>query len=169
MQRSLYVGRLSSARTGALHPAAWLGRTLSYLLVLALPLFAQTTGAIQGVVLDSSGAAIPGARVEAVSAATQAQRAATTDGDGRFTLTNLPIGNWTLRLSSPGFATAQTQEFSLSLGQTVNQRFTLNPAMVSEKLEVREQPEAIDVSASNASVALGFDRIEEAPARSRNY
>ena len=51
----------------------------------------------------------------------------------------------------------------------VEQRVNLQPAGVSESIDVSDRPEAIDVAASTASVALGGERIEEAPARSRNY
>jgi hypothetical protein len=42
-------------------------------------------------------------------------------------------------------------------------------AGVVERIEVTDQSEAIDVTAATAGAALGGERIEEAPARSRNY
>src|SRR5262245_16634007 len=62
--------------------------------------------AIRGVVLDSSRAAIVGARVD-VSAASPAQPvSATTDQHGAFTL-RVAAGQYDLRITAEGFATFQ--------------------------------------------------------------
>jgi len=133
---------------------------------------AQTTtptGTIRGAALDASGAAIPGVRVTAIHQQTQTRRTAETDGSGRVHIGSLPIGTYTLRWEAAGFATVSSGSFLLSVGQVVEQRVGMQPAGVVGSIDVMEQPEAIDVAAATASVALGYERIEEAPARSRNY
>ena len=58
---------------------------LSVLLLLAwsTPLWAQTTGRIQGQVLDSQGATVPGATVTVTSPALQGAQTQVTDAEGR--------------------------------------------------------------------------------------
>jgi hypothetical protein len=51
----------------------------------------------------------------------------------------------------------------------VVRRIQLQLAGIVEKLDVTESPDAIEAQSSSASVTLGSERIEEAPARSRNY
>ena len=124
---------------------------------------------VRGVVSDSSGAPIPNARLTLTNPDTRTTRTTESQASGAFFLSNVPPATYTLRAEAPGFAPATTAVFPVPIGQTVEQRLTLAPAGVIEKLEVSDQPEAIDTTASNASVVLGGDRIEEAPARSRNY
>jgi hypothetical protein len=50
----------------------------------------------------------------------------------------------------------------------VEQRVTLQPAGDTQRIEVTDKPDAVEPAAATASAALGGERIEEAPARSRN-
>ena len=118
---------------------------------------------------DPTGAAVSGAHISARNEDTRAARNAVTDASGQFTLRGLPIGSYTMTVGADGFAGVQVKPFLLSVGQVVVQRFELRPAGIIERVEVKEHPEAIDVAASTASVAIGYERIEEAPSRSRNY
>ena len=118
---------------------------------------------------DPTGAAVSGAHISARNEDTRAARNAVTDASGQFTLRGLPIGSYTMTVAADGFASVQVKPFLLSVGQVVVQRFELRPAGIIERIEVKEHPEAIDVAASTASVAIGYERIEEAPSRSRNY
>ena len=45
----------------------------------------------------------------------------------------------------------------------------MNLTAVTEKIDVQEQADALKTSATTADVALGGERIEEAPAQNRNY
>ena len=129
----------------------------------------SATGVIQGAANDASGAPIPGTRVVVRNQGTGAERTTEADGNGHFSVSGLPLGTYTLQLEAPGFASATVKPFPLSIGQVVTQNFELPPAGITERVEVKEEPEGIDVTASTTSVALGYERIEEAPARSRNY
>ena len=63
--------------------------------ILALLLFAQqNTATISGRILDSSGAAIPGATVVAKNIQTGLERPATTDETGTYTIPLLPVGQY---------------------------------------------------------------------------
>ncbi|MFN9084442.1 MAG: carboxypeptidase-like regulatory domain-containing protein, partial [Acidobacteriota bacterium] len=144
------------------------------LLCLLLPHLAaaqttQSTGTLQGTVRDRTGATIPHATLTARNQDTAAERRATTSADGLFTFRGLLPGAYQLTVAAPGFATLQTTPFPLSVGQIIQRDLELAPAGLTETLEVTDTPEAIDPAASSASVALGNERIEEAPARSRNY
>ncbi|MBI1789207.1 MAG: TonB-dependent receptor [Acidobacteria bacterium] len=129
----------------------------------------SVTGAMEGTVVDSSSAPMPAVTVTARHAGSGASRTAGTDELGRFRLTGLPIGDYSLRLEREGFASVFLERFTVSIGQTVVHRFEMRPAQVSERLDVKEQPEALETTATATGVALGGDRIEESPAQNRNY
>src|SRR5580692_7863883 len=86
---------------------------LSFLLQLALlavlaaffpgaKLHAQT-GSITGTVVDPSGAAIPGAKVQVTDQATgNLTREASADPGGTFRALNMPPGTYRIKVSAPG-------------------------------------------------------------------
>lgn len=128
----------------------------------------SATGAISVDTSDTSGLALPGARLVLKHPGTGAIRDAKSDESGRATLVGLASGDYLLEVSLDGFQTARI-EVSLSAGQTRSQQVRLNPGTVRTSLEVDGQSELIETAATNASVSLGGDRIEEAPSPNRNY
>ena len=81
---------------------------LTTIVVLAIAVGAAaqtTTGTISGRVLDSQGAALPGATVVARSPNLQGSREAVTSGNGDYILSGLPSGPYTITVSLSGFQT----------------------------------------------------------------
>src|SRR5258708_18956292 len=83
--------------------------------------FAQpqgASGAVSGVVLDASGAPVPGASVEVVNAALGVRRGATTSNNGVFGIGNLTPGRgYTVTISKSGFAEWEASRMEILLGQ----------------------------------------------------
>ena len=70
--------------------------------------FAQsqiTTGVIQGVVTDATGATVPGVTVEARNLSTNQSRTVVTESDGRFVFLQLPSATYRVTYTLPGFTT----------------------------------------------------------------
>src|SRR5438067_1865831 len=104
----------------------------------ALQLFAQTeTGQLTGTVMDPTGAAVSGARLTAQSVATGASRSVTTSTDGAYVLTNLLPGEYTVSVTTPGFAPAE-RRVAVAVGSRVGQDFRLQVAATSTTVEVSE-------------------------------
>src|SRR5947207_2749157 len=75
---------------------------------LAIPAAAQTqitTAVIEGVVVDTSGAVLPGVEVEVRNVDTNFRRTLTTDREGRFAALQLPSGLYTVTFTLQNFAT----------------------------------------------------------------
>src|SRR5437867_3340398 len=70
-------------------------------------------GAIQGRVIDSSGAVIPGASVQ-LKGPSGFARTATTDGEGRYTVDGLPRGSYSIQVDWPGFAPFESKPIEVS-------------------------------------------------------
>ena len=65
---------------------------------------AQTSfGRISGTVTDSTGAVVPNASVTVSDAATNFSRVVTTDENGYYTLTNLPVGAYNVTVEVQSF------------------------------------------------------------------
>jgi hypothetical protein len=89
----------------------------------------QTLGSLNGTVLDSSGAAVPGSTVTAADASIGVTRSTKAQGNGYFQIFNLPVGTYTVTATHEGFDTtalegievqeagAKTLTLALKVGQ----------------------------------------------------
>jgi outer membrane receptor protein involved in Fe transport len=98
------------------------------LLLLALPLVAQSpnTATMVVVVVDQTGAVVPGAHVSVVNSATGATREASSGNDGRATIAALPLtGSYTIRVSKSGFGNEERNDITLRSGETATLKVNL--------------------------------------------
>ena len=135
------------------------GVSLALLVFLALvPCRAQqTTATLLGTVTDSSGAAVPGAKVRVANAATNANREAETGAAGNYSLPYLPAGNYQVTVSRDGFQAQQVDNVTLQVDQTARVDFTMRVGNVTETVNVSAS--ATLLQTENASV--GRDRLGE--------
>ena len=76
--------------------------------------FAQT-GSIAGTVRDAQGGVMPGVLVEVTSPQLiEKVRSTTTDSNGQYRLTNLPVGTYSVTFTLEGFTKAQQNNVVLS-------------------------------------------------------
>src|SRR3954453_17455763 len=81
----------------------------------------QTTGAIAGIVRDTSGAVLPGVTIEASSPALiEKARAVVSDSAGLYRITDLRPGIYSVTFSLAGFSTVKRDGIELSAGVTAN-------------------------------------------------
>src|SRR5262245_32999028 len=80
---------------------------------------AQFTSAIQGVVTDASGAAIPEAVVNVTNTASGVARQAITSSDGLYRVLNLGPGTYRVNVKVSGFTPAERPDVTLGITQTV--------------------------------------------------
>ena len=80
---------------------------------------------ISGYVYDSSGAAVPNAKVEAVSVANNATTSTTADSSGAYTIPFLTPGNYKLTASATGFKQSIRDDVILEAGRIVGVNITL--------------------------------------------
>src|SRR6266852_6391574 len=76
-------------------------------------------GAIQGTVNDSSGAAIPGAKLIILHIDTGQTISLVSNGEGYFTTPSLNIGKYRVRIEAPGMR-AWEQDVLIETGKTVD-------------------------------------------------
>jgi len=120
-------------------------------------------------VVDSTGSPMAGASVTLRSLSSGATRTLPSQEDGRFSISSLPIGSYSLRVEQESFNPVTVEPLDISVGQTVTQRVVMNIGTLAQKLDVQEQADALQTTAITENVAFGGDRIEEAPAQNRNY
>ena len=80
------------------------------LLFLCGPAQAQSIFAsITGTVTDSSGAAVPGAKIVAKNVATNVETTTTSNDAGNYTVAQLILGTYTLTATASGFTTSASE------------------------------------------------------------
>ena len=82
--------------------------------------WAQSTGTIQGQVTDASGETLPSANVYLV----EIQKGAATDAGGDYTISGIPAGTYTLRVSFIGYQTF-SEKVQVASGQTLTKDIKL--------------------------------------------
>ena len=78
---------------------------------------AQTFGTLSGTVTDPAGAVLPEARVFARNKATDQTFTAITDASGRFSLQNLPVGTYFVRVDARNLGSTVVGDVAVSMGQ----------------------------------------------------
>jgi len=103
------------------------------------------SGNIVGTVLDSTGAAVVGADVEATNLGTNVTTKSKTNGTGQYRIDNLLPGSYKVTVRATGFkASSQTADVQLNMTGTLNVTLTLGAA--TETVEVSGAPPIIDTT-----------------------
>jgi iron complex outermembrane receptor protein len=108
-------------------------------------LYAQSnTAEIQGTVTDQNGHAVQGANVAVISESNET-REVLSGADGKFDITGVPAGSYTLAISAPGFSRIQRP---ISIAAGVNQTIPVALSIASVSEEVTVEAEADNSIAS---------------------
>lgn len=128
------------------------------------------TGAISGVVVDTSGGSIAGADVQIINARTASTvRKLSSNADGIFVATLLPPGNYVVVVNKSGFAEARATEIVVRVTETTSITVTLKPGEVSEKVEISAQVTTVETSNATTGQSLGTATVRELPLATQNY
>src|SRR5215831_16031126 len=125
--------------------------TLFAMLVCGPRTHAQISASIEGSVIDSSGAPVASSRVNAKNIETGVTRTTTTDDAGRFLLLSLPVGEYELSATKPGFQRAIRSGIQLAVGQEASVNLTLE--ISAAKMEVRVVGDAPIVSTTTQDIS----------------
>src|SRR5262245_2414805 len=127
-----------------------------------------TTGVIQGVIEDDTGAVIPGANVEVKNFDTNFAKTLTTDSDGRFVFLQLQPGRYSLTVSKPGYATLVHESIILTVGQAVSLNPKLKVSQIQERITVTATP-TIDSTKTESSTTLNETAVSTTPILGRKF
>src|SRR5215813_11037620 len=102
-------------------------------LLFSALLSAQTfRGGVTGVVTDSSGAAVPQAKVKVVNEGTGLERNVETDAEGNYTVTELPLGSYAVSATKHGFSTRVLRGVRVDVSSNQRVHIKLSPGEVQE-------------------------------------
>src|SRR5205823_7342671 len=98
-----------------------------------------TTATVQGTVADPSGAAIAGAEIQVKNMNNGAAQTLLSDAQGRYTASNLGVGNYDMQAFKTGFATAIRRGITLTVGAELVIDFSLQVGQQSDVVTVEGQ------------------------------
>ena len=128
------------------------------------------TGAISGVVVDTSGGSVAGAEVQIIDLRTdELARKLTTGPDGAFVATLLPPGTYTVVVNKPGFSEVKTGRLEVRITETTRVSITLKPGSVAEKVEISAQVTSVDTTNATTGQSLGTAAVEGLPLATQNF
>jgi hypothetical protein len=138
-------------------------------LTLAAPAFAQSTGAIQGTVTDSSGSPVPNAAVTVKDPDHGVDRTLATDSAGIYFVPSLPVGTYSVGVKASGLTQTEAKGLIVEVGTTVTQNFALTVASSTQVVEVQASAPLVDTSSASLGAVVNEQEVQDVPLNGRHF
>ncbi len=136
-------------------------------IVFVVPSLAQDTlqtGSIEGVVLDTSGAGLPGVTISlSGEALIKKNLSTTTSTNGEFRFSFLPVGKYDLTFTLPGFKTTISKNVEVTLRKTTLVRITMEVSPVEETVTVLGESPVVDLKTYTVSANFTKEVLQKLP------
>ncbi|MGA9568636.1 MAG: TonB-dependent receptor [Candidatus Acidiferrales bacterium] len=126
-------------------------------------------GAINGTVIDPSGAAVPNAQVQVIEIGTSAGRNTVTTADGEFSMQDLPLGTYKIAVTAPGFAVYTEAGIVVEAGSVRSLAIKLSLAQETGSLEVSAAALTVDTTTSTQSDSIPDQAVQNMPLNGRDF
>jgi hypothetical protein len=140
-------------------------------LALAAGARAQTDrGSIVGAVRDASGALIPGASVTVLNQATNVSVSTLTNSAGQYEVLGLLPGQYTIKVSAPGFRTEVQNNVEIHVLSRVQADFTLKVGSVQQEVVVSgSEAPLLQTQTADVGNVVNTQQIVDLPLNGRRY
>src|SRR5580658_3658119 len=129
----------------------------------------DVTASIYGTVTDPTGAAIAGANVTAKSVERGVTYTAVTNESGLYRISQLPVGNYELRVEKQGFQTTLHPAFALELNQSALIDVPLKVGQISQTVEVSGAAPIMKTESTQVDTIIDAKTNDALPLATRNY
>jgi Carboxypeptidase regulatory-like domain len=147
-----------------------LGASLLAAVVAVCAAAQDISATIGGTVLDSSGAAVTGAKVTITNTdRNQVIREVNTEAAGTYSAALLPIGVYSVQVEAKGFKTENRSGIVLNADDNLRLNFSLQVGAVSETVEVQAQAQMVELGTPANSNTVDGTQVREQPLSTRNY
>ena len=113
-----------------------------------------SSATITGQVVDPQGAVITSATITATNVATGVAHSAKTTSSGNYTIPNLPPGTYNVKVEAAKFASGETKDLKLNVGDSRDLDFKLVVAGSTESVEVTTTAPLIETTKTDVSTAV---------------
>jgi hypothetical protein len=148
------------------------GGKLRYVYVIAFSLsslaaHATIFGSIRGIVHDPQHRPVAGAKVILKATASYFTRLGTTDSNGRFEFNPVPVGEYSVDVSNPGFSNG-VQRVIVHSGSEPVLHIPLQVALTSETVNVSAQADATATDSATPTTMVSREDIARTPGADRS-
>jgi len=126
-------------------------------------------GSITGIVLDPDGKTIPGAEIIVVNDLTRVQYSSSTNGDGIYTVPNLPPGPYRIQVSKAGFKGVIKPDIIINVQDALSLNFTLPIGAASVTVTVEGGAPLISTESAAVSTVVDRQFAENLPLNGRSF
>jgi hypothetical protein len=130
---------------------------------------AQISASIKGIVTDPSGAPVSTATVKTKNLETGAIRSGITDDAGRYLVLSLPVGEYEVRVTKPGFQDAIRSGIHLVVGEEASVDLRLQVGAVKSEITVTGDAPIVSTTTRDISGLVGEQAVKELPLNGRSY
>ena len=148
---------------------ALLVAVLCSVFALSSLLYGQASGSLSGTITDKTGSVISGATVKISSQGTGASRELKTDDSGHYLAPLLPVALYTIRVEAQGFQTTEQKDIRLQVDEQREVDFTINPASVSQTVEVTSEQVAVETTNPTLGQVITAEQVADLPLNGRNF
>lgn len=127
-----------------------------------------STGQIVGIILDQSGAAVPGAQITVTNPSTGLKRVLVSNDEGQYRAVLLPPGKYDVAVELSGFQKATRTGVEVNVGKTVDNNFTLQVGSISQVVEVTGAP-LIESTRPEFGTLVNETAIDNLPINGRRF
>ncbi len=128
-----------------------------------------TSATVLGTVTDSAGAVVPNAPVQVKNVATGQVQHVATDAQGRYTIADLPIGNYEAQATAPGFQTTVRRGITLTVGEQAVVDFSLSVGQSQQTVTVEAEVSQVDTLSTAVASYVEQRQINDLPLNGRNF
>jgi hypothetical protein len=140
------------------------------LLLLPAASFAQfETATVLVSVKDSSGAVVVGSKLTLENSKTGVALPAKTNDAGTFDFINVQIGSYRVKAEAPGFKTATTGAFTVTVSARQRVDITLEVGDMTQTVSVRDAAAVLETESSDRGQVINNQTIVNLPLNGRSY
>ena len=132
------------------------------LMLCAGAALATVFGTVRGIVHDPQHRPIAGATLILKATDSDFTKIVTSDADGQFTLDAVPVGSYSLTVSSPGFS-ATEEKFSILSGSSISLHFEMQVASQTQTVTVIAEAGAAQGESVTPTTLVSRKQIEATP------
>ena len=129
----------------------------------------NSSAAVTGVVSDSTGAKLPGARVTLTNVDTNVERVTVSNGTGGYNFVSVPPAKYILTVSASSFQTEKITPFEVAVDQTVNIDASLKIGDTSISVTVEALGAQVESTTSELGTVIGTKEVNDLPLNGRNF
>src|SRR5579883_2905204 len=145
------------------------GKLIAMLLACAAATLAQSRMAeVTGLVRDSSGSIVPGARVSVHNVETGIDKSGLTNDAGLYTIPEIDPGSYALTVEKPGFRTIRQEGLTLHVHDRARIDLTLQVGEVSSTVLVQADAPLLQADDASSGMVVDNTKIVNLPLNERN-